>query len=69
MARPEVHCGVGHMCRFGVTAPVSACAGAGPVRTGAGRLPVRKPTCWMSSCSACASSAAMRVCPPATRGC
>eukprot|EP00969_Alexandrium_andersonii_P198790 8779036-Alexandrium_andersonii.AAC.1 len=38
MARPEVQRGVGHTCRFGMTAPV-ACAGVGPVPTGAGRLP------------------------------
>eukprot|EP00969_Alexandrium_andersonii_P172792 7638734-Alexandrium_andersonii.AAC.1 len=49
MARPEVQCGVGHMCRFGATAPVPACAGAGPVCAGAGRPPVRKPTRRMSS--------------------
>eukprot|EP00969_Alexandrium_andersonii_P004688 202548-Alexandrium_andersonii.AAC.1 len=48
MARPEVQCGVGHMCRFGTTAPAT-CAGAWPVSTGAGRLPVRTPTRWMSS--------------------
>eukprot|EP00969_Alexandrium_andersonii_P215981 9539997-Alexandrium_andersonii.AAC.1 len=48
MARPEVQRGVGHMCRFGTTAPV-ACAGVGPARTGAGRLSARKPTGWMSS--------------------
>eukprot|EP00969_Alexandrium_andersonii_P070324 3103979-Alexandrium_andersonii.AAC.1 len=48
MARPEVQCGVGHVCRLGMTAP-AACAGVGLVRTGAGRLPVRKPTRWMSS--------------------
>eukprot|EP00969_Alexandrium_andersonii_P167880 7422241-Alexandrium_andersonii.AAC.1 len=27
MARPEVQCGVGHMCRFGVAVPAPACAG------------------------------------------
>eukprot|EP00969_Alexandrium_andersonii_P316007 13962039-Alexandrium_andersonii.AAC.1 len=58
MARPEVQCGVGHMCRFGVTAPVPACTGAGPVCTGAGRIPVRKPTHWMSS----SPEILMRVC-------
>eukprot|EP00969_Alexandrium_andersonii_P080632 3553921-Alexandrium_andersonii.AAC.1 len=49
MARPEAQRGVRHMCRFGVTASVPACAGAGPVCVGAGRLPVRKPTRWLSS--------------------
>eukprot|EP00969_Alexandrium_andersonii_P049436 2169855-Alexandrium_andersonii.AAC.1 len=48
MARPEVQRGVGHMCRFGMTAP-AARAGVGPVRTGAGRLPARKPARWLSS--------------------
>eukprot|EP00969_Alexandrium_andersonii_P368966 15474072-Alexandrium_andersonii.AAC.1 len=37
-ARPEVQCGVGHVCRFGTTAP-AACVGVGPELTGAGRLP------------------------------
>eukprot|EP00969_Alexandrium_andersonii_P044191 1939123-Alexandrium_andersonii.AAC.1 len=49
MARPEVQCGVGHMCRFSMSAPAAACTGVRPVRTGAGRLPVQKPTRWMSS--------------------
>eukprot|EP00969_Alexandrium_andersonii_P338623 14966115-Alexandrium_andersonii.AAC.1 len=48
MARPEVQCGVGRVCRFGMTAP-AACAGVGPVPTGAGRLPARKPPRWMST--------------------
>eukprot|EP00969_Alexandrium_andersonii_P102865 4539183-Alexandrium_andersonii.AAC.1 len=42
MAQPEVQRGVGHMCRFGVAAPKSACAGGG-------RQLVRKPTRWVSS--------------------
>eukprot|EP00969_Alexandrium_andersonii_P053340 2344054-Alexandrium_andersonii.AAC.1 len=46
MALPEVQCGVGHVRRFGVAAPVPACTGVGPVRTGAGRLSVQKPTRW-----------------------
>eukprot|EP00969_Alexandrium_andersonii_P262814 11617563-Alexandrium_andersonii.AAC.1 len=49
MARPEVECGFGHMCRFGMTAPAAASAGVGPASAGAGRLPVRKPTRWVSS--------------------
>eukprot|EP00969_Alexandrium_andersonii_P186497 8239926-Alexandrium_andersonii.AAC.1 len=27
MARPEVECGIGHVCRFGMTAPAAASAG------------------------------------------
>eukprot|EP00969_Alexandrium_andersonii_P093615 4135253-Alexandrium_andersonii.AAC.1 len=34
MARPEVQRRVGHVCRFGTTAPAPACAGMGPVCTG-----------------------------------
>eukprot|EP00969_Alexandrium_andersonii_P067773 2989841-Alexandrium_andersonii.AAC.1 len=44
MERPDVQCGVGHMCRFGMTAPVPACTGGGSVSTDAGRQLVRKPT-------------------------
>eukprot|EP00969_Alexandrium_andersonii_P004930 213872-Alexandrium_andersonii.AAC.1 len=29
MARPKVQCGVGHMCRFGLAVPKSACADGG----------------------------------------
>eukprot|EP00969_Alexandrium_andersonii_P194284 8581711-Alexandrium_andersonii.AAC.1 len=49
MARPGVECGIGHMCRFGVTAPAVASAGSEPAFAGVGCLPVRKPTRWMSS--------------------
>eukprot|EP00969_Alexandrium_andersonii_P032902 1436902-Alexandrium_andersonii.AAC.1 len=49
MSRPGVGCGVGHMCRFGMTAPVAARAGVEPVSAGVGRLPMRKPARWMSS--------------------
>eukprot|EP00969_Alexandrium_andersonii_P239616 10577439-Alexandrium_andersonii.AAC.1 len=63
-ARPEVQCGIGHVCRFGVTAPVAR-AGAGPVPTGAGRLPVRKAIRWMSSSPEILRSA--RACGAAAR--
>eukprot|EP00969_Alexandrium_andersonii_P123409 5453942-Alexandrium_andersonii.AAC.1 len=49
MARPEMKCGIGHMCRFGVAAPAAASAGSELAFAGVGRLPVRKPTRWMSS--------------------
>eukprot|EP00969_Alexandrium_andersonii_P328985 14536822-Alexandrium_andersonii.AAC.1 len=49
MARLEIQRGVGHVCRFGATAPAAACAGVGPAGPGAGRLPARKPTRWVSS--------------------
>eukprot|EP00969_Alexandrium_andersonii_P220550 9741264-Alexandrium_andersonii.AAC.1 len=48
MARPEVECGIGHMCRFGPTAPAAAGAGVEPAFAGVGHLPVQKPTRWMS---------------------
>eukprot|EP00969_Alexandrium_andersonii_P014960 654020-Alexandrium_andersonii.AAC.1 len=47
MARPDVERGIGHMCRFGMTAPAANSAGAEPASAGVGRLPVRKPTRWM----------------------
>eukprot|EP00969_Alexandrium_andersonii_P111218 4910116-Alexandrium_andersonii.AAC.1 len=47
MARPQVGRGVGHMCRFGTTAPAATSAGVEPAPAGVGRLPVRKPTRWM----------------------
>eukprot|EP00969_Alexandrium_andersonii_P056439 2488603-Alexandrium_andersonii.AAC.1 len=62
-ARPEVQRGVGHMCRFGTTAPAPACAGVGPVSTGARRLPVRKPTRWASS----SPEILKRVCVPSVQ--
>eukprot|EP00969_Alexandrium_andersonii_P053156 2335763-Alexandrium_andersonii.AAC.1 len=52
MAQPEVQCGVGNMCRFGVVAPKSACADGGLQL-------VRKPTRWMSS----SPEILKRVCP------
>eukprot|EP00969_Alexandrium_andersonii_P344995 15249879-Alexandrium_andersonii.AAC.3 len=40
MARPEVERVIGHMCRFGMTAPAASSAGVEPASAGVGRLPV-----------------------------
>eukprot|EP00975_Prorocentrum_lima_P010596 2249523-Prorocentrum_lima.AAC.1 len=49
IARPGVESGIGHMCRFGMTAPAAIGAGSGSAPAAARDLPVRKPTRWMSS--------------------
>eukprot|EP00969_Alexandrium_andersonii_P221344 9775922-Alexandrium_andersonii.AAC.1 len=49
MARPGVESGIGHMCRFGMTAPAATRAGSGPASAAARDLPAREPTRWMSS--------------------
>eukprot|EP00969_Alexandrium_andersonii_P097609 4310296-Alexandrium_andersonii.AAC.1 len=49
VSRPGVGSGVGHVCRFGTTAPVATGAGSGPASAVARYLPVRKPIRWMSS--------------------